>query len=159
MSSLDTTPHNQKDGLWKSLEELENPLHPTPEHTSQSLHLHSILNEFPQGAALWQELENPLNRRHFLQLLGASTALAGITACTKMPAEKIIPYITTPETFVPGKPQYFATACSFEGYAKGILAESHEGRPTKLEGNSRHPLQFGKSDLFTQAELLQLYDP
>jgi len=103
--------------------------------------------------------EDTVSRRRFLQFVGASIALSGIASCTKMPPEKIIPYIIAPENLIPGQPQYFATAYQLSGYSKGVLAESHEGRPTKLEGNPKHPTNQGKSDIFMQAELLQLYDP
>jgi molybdopterin-containing oxidoreductase family iron-sulfur binding subunit len=148
MPSIDSNHVQPNNELWRSLEEL-----------NTTLETDQLFREFPQGASIWNDLDNPVSRRRFLQLMGASAALAGITACTKMPAEKIIPYIVTPENLTPGKPQFYATACSFQGYAKGILAESHEGRPTKLEGNPKHPSILGKSDIFTQSEILSLYDP
>jgi molybdopterin-containing oxidoreductase family iron-sulfur binding subunit len=134
---------------WRSLQELE----------SDPAFEAAIQREFPQGASVWSELDNDVSRRRFLQLLGASAALAGISACTKMPAERIIPYVVQPEKLIPGKPGFYATSMSFGGFSKGLLAESHEGRPTKLEGNPRHPGTLGKSDIFAQAELLSLYDP
>ncbi len=112
---------------------------------------------------LWEqsqnELDHPVNRREFLQLMGASLALAGLTACTKMPPEKIIPYVVAPEGLTPGIPANYASAMTLAGFSKGLLVESHEGRPTKIEGNPLHPASLGTSDLFMQAELLQLYDP
>ena len=99
------------------------------------------------------------SRREFIQIMGASLALAGLSACTKMPVETIIPYIIQPDDFVPGVPTFFASAASLSGFSKGLLVESHEGRPTKIEGNPKHPQVLGKSDIFMQAELLQLYDP
>src|SRR4051812_25663687 len=104
-------------------------------------------------------MTEPLSRRDFLELMSASIALAGLTGCTRMPREKIYPYATMPEGLVPGKPRYYATGSQLSGFARGVLAESHEGRPTKLEGNARHPSTQGKSDIFLQADLLQLYDP
>jgi molybdopterin-containing oxidoreductase family iron-sulfur binding subunit len=98
-----------------------------------------------------------LSRRHFLELMGASIALA--SGCTRMPREKIFPYVSIPGGLIPGIPRHYATAGSLSGYARDALAESHEGRPTKLEGNPRHPSSLGKSDIFLQADLLQLYDP
>ena len=71
--------------------------------------------------------------------MGASLALAGVTACTRQPAEKIVPYVRQPEEIVPGQPLFFATAMTLGGVATGLLVESHEGRPTKIEGNPLHP--------------------
>jgi molybdopterin-containing oxidoreductase family iron-sulfur binding subunit len=139
--------------IWRSLEELEDELENNPSFQEK------LEQEFPAGASFWNELDNPLSRRSFLQLMGASVALAGITACTKMPPEKIIPYVVAPENLVPGLPQTYASTLTFSGYAKGVWIQSHEGRPTKIEGNPLHPASLGTSDLFMQAELLQLYDP
>ncbi len=91
--------------------------------------------------------------------MGASLALAGVSACTKQPAEAIVPYVRAPEDFVPGKPLFYATAVTLGGYATGVLVESHEGRPTKIEGNPEHPASLGATDLFAQAQILALYDP
>ena len=80
----------------------------------------------------------------FLQLMGASLALAGVERLhASSPAEKIVPYVETPEQIVPGKPLYFATAFASAGYASGVLVESHMGRPTKIEGNPEHPASLG----------------
>ena len=75
--------------------------------------------------------------------MGASLALAGVTACTRQPAEKIVPYVRQPEELVPGKPLFYATAMPLGGVATGLLVESHEGRPTKIEGNPQHPGSLG----------------
>ena len=112
-------------------------------------------DEFPLGA----EWSNEVSRRRFLKLMGASFALAGATACTRNPLEQIVPYLKQPEEIIPGKPLYFASALTLGGYARGVLVESHEGRPTKIEGNPQHPASLGASDVFMQAELLALYDP
>ena len=103
--------------------------------------------------------EDPKGRREFMTLMGASLALAGLTACTKQPEEKILPYVRQPEQLVLGRPLFFATAAGHDGYARGILVESHEGRPTKVEGNPDHPASLGGSDVFGQAHVLGLYDP
>ncbi len=91
--------------------------------------------------------------------MGASLALAGVTACTGQPAEKIVPYVRQPEDLVPGKPLYYATAMPLGGTAIGLLVESHEGRPTKIEGNPLHPSSLGATGVFAQAAVLGLYDP
>ncbi len=131
---------------WRSLEEL----------AESPGFLEFLQREFPEQASTF---EDPKGRREFLTLMGASLALAGLTACTKQPAEKIVPYVRQPEDVVPGRPLFFATALGHDGYARGVLVESHEGRPTKVEGNPDHPLSLGATDVFGQAEVLGLYDP
>ena len=91
--------------------------------------------------------------------MGASLALAGLTACTRQPTEKITPYARQPEEIVPGKPLFYATAMPLDGIGTGLLVESHEGRPTKIEGNPDHPASLGATDIFSQAAILSLYDP
>jgi len=113
---------------------------------------------FPGQAAAWAE---PVGRREFLRLMAASLALAGLGGCGS-PAptdEKIVPYVEAPEQVVPGRPLFFATAMPLAGFATGVLAESHEGRPTKVEGNPQHPASLGATDAFAQASVLTLYDP
>jgi molybdopterin-containing oxidoreductase family iron-sulfur binding subunit len=132
--------------LWRSLDELA----ATPEF-EDLLH-----REFPRHASEWPE---GTSRRGFLQLAGASLALAGLTGCTKQPIEKIVPYVRQPEQVIPGRPLFFATALTHAGYALGVLAESHMGRPTKVEGNPDHPASLGATDAFAQAAILTLYDP
>jgi MoCo/4Fe-4S cofactor protein with predicted Tat translocation signal len=132
--------------FWRSLDELAG----TPEFED------IVHRELPRLAAVWPE---GMSRRGFLQLTSASLALAGLTGCTKQPLEKIIPYVRQPEQLIPGKPLYFATANVHAGYALGVLAESHQGRPTKIEGNPDHPASLGAADYFAQASLLTLYDP
>ncbi|HEX9046983.1 MAG TPA: twin-arginine translocation signal domain-containing protein, partial [Verrucomicrobiae bacterium] len=102
---------------------------------------------------------NPLTRRDFIKLIGASAALAGLPACTRQSVDKIVPYVTDPEQLAPGKPLYFATATAVGGFATGLLVESHEGHPTKIEGNPDHPASLGATNIFHQAALLDLYDP
>ncbi len=113
-------------------------------------------NEFPVGATLGP---SELDRRQFVKLMGASIALAGLAGCVRRSTEKIVPYVVAPETAVPGHPQFFATALAVEGFARGIVVESHLGRPTKIEGNPDHPESLGATDAMTQAAILSLYDP
>ncbi len=112
--------------------------------------------EFPRQAAEWLD---PVSRRGFLKLMGASLALAGMTACTKQPLEPIVPYVRQPEELVPGRPLFYTTAMTLGGYASPLLVESHLGRPTKIEGNPEHPASRGGTDIFSQASILDLYDP
>ena len=115
---------------WRSLEAVS-------ETTEFKDFLH---REFPQNASEWLD---PVGRRGFLKLMGASLALAGVSACTRQPDEAIVPYVRQPEELVPGKPLFFATAMPFAGTGIGLLVESHEGRPTKIEGNPEHPSSLG----------------
>ena len=131
---------------WRSLEELAG----TPAFEAY------LKAEFPEQAP---RMLDPLARRTFLKLMGASLALAGVSACTRQPTEKVFPYVQAPELIVPGEPLYFATAMPLGGIATGLLVESHMGRPTKVEGNPDHPASLGATDLFCQASVLGLYDP
>ena len=131
---------------WRSLEELA----ATPEFTNY------VQREFPAQAS---EFTDPAGRRHFLKLMGASLALAGVSACTRQPEERLVPYVRQPEEVTPGRPLFFATAMPLGGYGQTLLAENHMGRPTKLEGNPEHPASLGATDVFGQAAVLDLYDP
>jgi MoCo/4Fe-4S cofactor protein with predicted Tat translocation signal len=98
-------------------------------------------------------------RRDFLQLMGASMALAGLTACSERPVEPILPYTKNPDNLVPGNPLHYASAWSLRGYASGLLVTAREGRPVKVEGNPDHPFNQGKTGVYEQALTIQLYDP
>jgi molybdopterin-containing oxidoreductase family iron-sulfur binding subunit len=133
-------------GRWRSLEELA----AAPEFEA------ALPPEFAEGA----DSPAPIDRREAFRMLGVSFALAGLTACTRQPEEKIVPYVRTPEDVVPGgTPLFFATSMTVGGYATGLLVESHQGRPTKAEGNALHPASLGAADVFGQASLYGLYDP
>src|SRR5579871_405177 len=131
---------------WRSLDELAD----TPEFQDY------VGREFPVAAS---EFTDPAGRRQFLKLMGASLALAGVGACTRQPPEKIVPYVRQPEEVIPGRPMFYATTMPMGGFGRPLLAESHTGRPTKLEGNPDHPASKGGTDLFSQASVLGLYDP
>ncbi len=133
-------------GFWRSLDELS-----AKEGFQDFLH-----REFPRQASEWLDDEG---RRNFLKIMGASLALAGLGACTKQPTEYIMPYVEAPEKLVAGKPLFYATAFPVSGVANPILVESHEFRPTKVEGNPQHPASLGGADVPTQASVLGLYDP
>src|SRR5436190_8159936 len=105
---------------WRTLDEL----------TGDPAFQERLYNEFPSQI---EAITDPVARRTFLKLMGASLGLAGVTACTKQPVEKIVPYVRQPEELIPGKPLFYATAMSLGGVATGLLVESHEGRPTKIE--------------------------
>ncbi len=100
-----------------------------------------------------------LGRRDFVRLLGASIALAGLSGCVRRPREPILPYVTRPPGATPTAARHYATSMTLDGYATGLLVESHTGRPTKIEGNPDHPASLGAAGVFEQASLLGLYDP
>jgi MoCo/4Fe-4S cofactor protein with predicted Tat translocation signal len=148
--------------FWRSLEELAD----TPQFRE------FVAREFPQQAEEWND---PIERRTFIKLMGASLALAGLSGCVFQPPEKIVPNVKQPEEYVPGKALFYATAAPLFGAAVPILVRSNEGRPTKIEGNPDHPNNrpaespsenpvwnprgSSATDIFTQASLLNLYNP
>jgi molybdopterin-containing oxidoreductase family iron-sulfur binding subunit len=115
-----------------------------------------LQREFPEGASEWTD---PVSRRRFLTLMGASLSLAGLNGCLRQPSETIVPYVRAPEEMIPGKPLFFATTLLSGGFGIGVLVESHLGRPLKIEGNPEHPGSGGALDSQTQAAILGLYDP
>ena len=133
---------------WRSLEALS--------ETDEFRRL--IEREFPSqlGVAF-----DPVNRRKFLTLMGASLALAGVGGCSVKPAptKEIVPYVRQPEELIPGKPLFYASAMTSDGAAVGLLIETHLGRPTKVEGNPDHPASLGATSVQHQAAVLELYDP
>jgi MoCo/4Fe-4S cofactor protein with predicted Tat translocation signal len=116
----------------------------------------NLEREFPQYAS---ELIDPVSRRGFMKVMGASLALAGLSGCTKQPDEPIYPYIKQPEDLILGKPLYFATAFPFPTGALPLLVKSDAYRPIKVDGNPDHPMSKGGSDPISQGTLLGLYDP
>src|ERR1044071_8462715 len=157
----DETPRGGKK-YWRSLEEL----------ADMPVFREFVAREFPQQAEGWQD---PIERRTFIKLMGASLALAGLSGCVFQPPEKIVPNVNQPEEHVPGKSLFYATAAPVYGAAIPILVRSNEGRPTKIEGNPAHahtrpaeasaenpvwnPRGSSATDIFTQASLLDLYNP
>src|SRR4029078_993764 len=147
---------------WRSLDEL----------ADTRVFREFVEREFPQQAEGWND---PLERRTFMKLMGASLALAGLSGCVFQPPEKIVPNVKQPEEYVPGKALFYATAAPLLGAGVPILVRSNEGRPTKIEGNPEHPNNrpaeaesenpvwnprgSSATDIFTQASLLNLYNP
>src|SRR5687768_7939977 len=130
---------------WRSLAQIDD----RPEFRA------ALEREFPEGAS---ELSEGVTRREMMMLLGASLSLAGLAGCRR-PVEEIVPYVSPPEDVVPGIPRYYATTMPFRRSAYGLIVESHEGRPTKVEGNPSHPSTLGASSSRVQASVLGLYDP
>jgi MoCo/4Fe-4S cofactor protein with predicted Tat translocation signal len=148
MSSLNLDPKSNGKKYWTSLESLGS----SPEYQEY------LEREFPEGAS---ELGSGVSRRRFLQVMGAGMALAGVSGCKQIrrPESHILAYNKMPESMVPGKAQYYATTMSLRGEAVGIIVESHEGRPTKIEGNPDHPASLGATHRQHQASILDLYNP
>jgi MoCo/4Fe-4S cofactor protein with predicted Tat translocation signal len=132
--------------FWRSLEELAG-----NRDFREQMH-----REFPKGASEWLD---SVSRRGFLKLMGSSLALAGMTACTRQPLEPIVPYVKQPEDLVPGRPLFYASAFTLGGYATPVIVTSREYRPIKIEGNPEHRASQGGTDVFSQASLLDMYDP
>ncbi|OPH15912.1 hypothetical protein FE88_16555 [Azospirillum brasilense] len=126
------------------------------EQVAESAPFHRYLAEEFPGLALPET-----GRREVLRAMAASILLAGLTGCGK---EEAVPYVVQPELAVPGRPRFYATAVPFEGFVQPVLAETHEGRPTRLDGNADHPLARGSVnptalDAYSQAAVLEFYDP
>jgi MoCo/4Fe-4S cofactor protein with predicted Tat translocation signal len=134
--------------FWKNLDELAD----KPEFEAL------MQEEFPRQAGAGEWVDS-VSRRGFMKVMGASLAMAGLAGCTKQPDETIYPYVKQPEDLVLGKPMYFATAYPFPTGAIPVLVKSDSFRPIKIEGNPEHPMSKGKSDAYSQATLLEMYDP
>ena len=120
-----------------------------------------LQNEFPEDAAEWVD---PVSRRKFLSLMGASVALAGAVGCNPSirPASRrqVVPYVNQPDQILPGVPLFFATAMAqANGVGLGLIVKSVDGRPIKCEGNPNHPSSLGSVDLQALAAPLSFYDP
>lgn len=130
---------------WKSLNEL----------AQNKEYKKYVEREFPENAT---EMTDQVSRRSFLRVMGASIALAGFASCRK-PVQKILPYSKMPENAVLGEPLFYATAMPFQDAVTGLLVETNEGRPRKIEGNEQHPSSRGGTNIYHQAAILGLYDP
>ncbi len=128
------------------------------EHLANSPEVQQCIErEFPELA----ENIDSNSRRQFLQLLGGSLALAGITStgCRRWPVEEVRPHSARPEGFLPGVAEHYATSIEVDGVATSVLVKSFDGRPIKVEGNPEHPFSSGAADAQAQATVLELYDP
>ncbi len=149
---------------WRSMDEVVD----SPEFREQ------LEREFPSGMAELVTRErldlsatgsrHGDSRREFLKLMGASVALAGAAATLpgcRRPEHKIYAYgQNVPEEVIPGKPLYYTTSMArWDGGAEGLLVETHEGRPTKIEGNPLHSVNNGKVSSWALASIMSLYDP
>jgi molybdopterin-containing oxidoreductase family iron-sulfur binding subunit len=135
---------------WRALSELLD----TEEFRAEAVRALPALGEVAESAAA-----GGVGRRDFLKLIGASLALTGLTACLEEPHKAILPYTVRPPEVTPGNRLYYATTMVLDGFGTGLLVESREGRPTKVEGNPEHPASLGAAGVYEQASVLQLYDP
>ncbi|APJ04958.1 TAT-variant-translocated molybdopterin oxidoreductase [Silvanigrella aquatica] len=157
MTKFNSNDEQKKQTHWRSIEDLEN----SPGF------LNKLTREFPHGASEL-EMRPGVQRRKFLGIIGASMALAGVTAtgCIRRPKEHIYPESHRPEDMIPGVPKFYSTSAQVAGSVLGLLVTSTDGRPTKIDGNARHPMnnpvansKIGSSNTFAQAEILNMYDP
>jgi hypothetical protein len=158
-------PQNGAKLFWKSLESKENP---------EARDVRAAA-EFPLGfeetkggpkrlpvvssqAVKDVDPSDSVGRRGFMLFAGLTTALFA-EGCARRPVEKILPYTKAPEYSLPNVSEHYATVRMHRGEAIGLVVESHEGRPTKVEGNPDHPGSRGKTDAFSQASIFDVYDP
>jgi MoCo/4Fe-4S cofactor protein with predicted Tat translocation signal len=131
---------------WRSLEELAE----TPEFAAL------VERELPR----FRDVVNAFDRRRFLQLMAASMALGGLSACgTEPDPRQLVPYVQEPANVIPGRNRYYATATTQDGYATGVLIAHQMARPIKVEGNPDHPASLGGASAIMQASILEFYDP
>ena len=131
---------------WKSLDDLAQ----TPSFRTW------VEREFPQGASMLDGVQ----RRNFMKVMAASFGLAGfgMTGCRR-PEQAIMPYGQSPEDIIPGVPAYYCTSHPNSHGNQPLIVESHQARPTKIEGNPSYTSSGGATDVYAQASVLNLYDP
>ncbi len=153
-------PPTPEHGYWKSLRELSG---------NAPWQLNPSNSEFPRPPAEAEPVIDPLSRRNFFHLMGASMALAGVAGCQRYEKEEIVPLARRPEDQVPGQTMEYATGWELGGVGHALIATSYEGRPIHLDGNADHPFiaggivpgtkRHGGASTFAQASILHLYDP
>ncbi len=145
-AAADTEPASGR-RYWRSLDDLIE----TPAFKEK------LAREFPDEASTLEGVD----RRNFLKLMAASFALGGVglAAGCRRPEKNILPYGKSVEGIIPGMPSYFASAMPLRRAAIPILAETHQGRPTKIEGNPTYAPYGGATNAIVQASVLDLYDP
>ncbi len=157
------SPESGVNVFWRSLEEKADPASlkaaKEAEFAAGTGPMPDVVAAAAREAASERLDKIPVDRRGFLKFGTAVSALFGLEGCIRRPVEKILPYTKTPEYTVPGVSEYFATVTTRRGDAVGLLVESHENRPTKIEGNPEHPASRGGTDMIVQASIFDLYDP
>jgi len=130
---------------WRSLDQLAE----TPEFRKW------VEREFPDDAAT---VLDGNSRRTMLKIMAASFGLAGLTACSR-PEYRLAPQARGREDYIPGAPYNYTSVFSLGGHASGLVVQTYEGRPSKIEGNPDHPASLGAATALAQASLLGVYDP
>jgi len=113
--------------------------------------LNNMAQEQPEAAA-------GHNRRDFLKYLGFSIGAATIAASCETPIRKAIPYVSKPDTIVPGVANYYASTFIKGNDVLPVVVKTREGRPIKIEGNTLSRFTEGGTSARAQASVLDLYD-
>ena len=114
---------------------------------SSDLHLHALAPR------------HEISRRDALKLIAGGIAALQAGCLSRAGDEEIVPYVNEPPERRPGVPVRYTGALALDGFGIGVIVETHEGRPTKLDGNPAHPASAGGSTAWLQARILDLYDP
>ncbi len=142
---MEMSEQKSRSRYWRSLNEL----HQTPEFEQH------LQREFPVAAS---EYPSGISRRRWVQLMGASLTLSGMAGC-RYSEEIIAPFVVRPEGRVPGESYQYATNFEWADRVYHVLVEGVDGRPLKVEGYKDHPSARGGTDVYSQAAILNLYDP
>lgn len=145
MTHNDSNAKSKAPNYWRSISEL---------HGSEDFQNNYLHREFPVAAS---EFPEGVSRRRWMQLMGASLAMAGVAGC-RYPEEIIAPFVIRPEGRVPG--EFYERTTNFElaGAVHNLLVRCFDGRPQHVEPNTRHPSAAGTNS-YVQASILSLYDP
>jgi len=135
-------------GIWVSTEDLMR-----DESFVQSSEREFSVDNLDEHGGQWTT-----GRRDFLKLLGFGLGAATIAASCEIPVKKAIPYVTKPDSIVPGVANYFASSFVNGGDYCSILVKTREGRPIKIEGNTLSSVTKGGTSARAQALVLSLYD-
>jgi molybdopterin-containing oxidoreductase family iron-sulfur binding subunit len=137
--------------MWRTLEDK----HSNPDELKK-------LAEEEQPGGFITDLLSPkalVSRRSFVQGSSIVAMAAGLEGCIRRPVKEILPYSKAPEYLIPGIPSHFATVTARGRDALGVVVTSHDGRPTKVEGNEQHLRSLGSTDVRGQLYVWDLYDP
>jgi len=146
----DATTSSESTPVWRSLEEKEL----SPEERAR------LAEEEVPGGFVQNLLEpSSLTRRNLLKGSSIAALAASLQGCLRRPESYIYPYSDAPENLIPGIPSHFATVTARGRDALGVVVTSHDGRPTKVEGNPRFPTSLGATDVRAQEYVWDLYDP
>ena len=104
-----------------------------------------------------------ISRRDLLQYIGAGGigAVGGVLygESVQRNVEFLIPQVIPPEDYSPGVANWYNTVCNQCSAGCGISVRVREGKAKKIEGNSVHPVNQGRTCARGQAGLNVLYNP